>query len=99
MRVELLYFEGCPSWKVTEERLLVALTRTGHGDVVVRRTKVETLAQAEDLGFVGSPTVLVDGHDSLSRGDEGGPFACRVFQTPGGLAGSPTIEQLSEALA
>ena len=54
---------------------------------------------AERLGFHGSPTVLVDGVDPFA--DEHTPvgLACRVFRTPAGLGGSPTVEQLREAIS
>lgn len=55
--------------------------------------------EAEELGFIGSPTVLVDGRDPFARGGEPVAMACRVFRTPDGLAGSPTVEQLVEALS
>lgn len=99
MKVELRYFDGCPNWKLAEERLLIALSRTGHGDVRVLRTNVETAEHAADLGCADSPTVMVDGRDPLTHGNEDVAFVCRVYQTPEGLSGTPTIDQLSEAVS
>lgn len=50
------------------------------------------------VGFHGSPSVLVDGVDRFS--DPAAPvgLSCRIYQTPDGPAGSPTIEQLREIL-
>jgi type IV secretory pathway TraG/TraD family ATPase VirD4 len=53
---------------------------------------------AERLGFIGSPTVLVDGSDPFATPGAPIGLACRVYVTPEGLAGSPTLDQLMEAL-
>jgi hypothetical protein len=99
MNVELRYFGGCPNWATAHERLLDALRLTGHGDVQVQLTRVDTPEQAVALGFVGSPTVLIDGSDPFACGGESAGLACRVFRTPAGLVGSPTLEQLKEVLS
>jgi len=96
--VTLRYFDGCPHWRTVDARLGEALVNTGHADVLVARERVETPEEAERLGFVGSPTVLVDRIDPFAR--EGGPvgLACRLYMTPEGLAGSPTVDQIMEVL-
>lgn len=99
MRVELLYFEGCPNWRVAHERLDEALRTVGRSDVVVQQRLVETPEAAEVLEFVGSPTIRIDGEDPFADGGARFGLACRVFRTPTGLSGSPTTAQLVEALA
>lgn len=96
MEITLQYFNGCPNWEVLDRRLAEMLD--GRSDIRVRRQLVETTEDAERLGFHGSPTVLVQGVDPFA--DEGAPvgLACRVFRTPAGLAGSPTVDQLREAI-
>ncbi|MGQ0434821.1 MAG: thioredoxin family protein [Microthrixaceae bacterium] len=95
MKLELLYFDDCPNWKIAAERLdAIALTR----GLAVERRLVTTAAEAEAARFRGSPTVLVDGRDPFASGDEPFGLACRVYQTPDGPAGSPTIEQLEVAV-
>lgn len=45
MDVTLLYFEGCPSWKVADERLAeVAAERP---DITLTRRQVRTIEEAE----------------------------------------------------
>lgn len=95
MKVELLYFEGCPHWKVADERLRALAERRGF---TVQRRLVGNAEEAEQLEFRGSPTIRIDDRDPFARGDEPVGFACRVYQTPDGPAGAPTIEQLVEAL-
>lgn len=98
MNVSLLYFDGCPNWTVADDRLREALTRVGQGHAAVEYRQVTTAEEAEVAQFRGSPTVLVDGHDPFLNPDSPVGLSCRVYRTPDGLAGSPTVEQLVEAL-
>lgn len=93
----LLYVEGCPNWQVTEKRLGEA-QRSLELDVRVQRRKVETPEQAEQIGFHGSPTLLIDGTDPFDERRTPVGLTCRVYQTPEGLKGSPTVDQLVDAL-
>ncbi|WP_224277894.1 DF family (seleno)protein [Nocardioides lacusdianchii] len=99
MRVELLYFDGCPNWKVADDRLTQALAELGRDDVVVERHRVETPAQAEELAFTGSPTIRIDGTDPFATGQEQVGLACRVYATQAGLGGSPDTAQLLAVLS
>lgn len=98
MDVALLYFDGCPHWTVMAQRVDVALDQLGLENQVVRRVLVQTPEDAERLGFAGSPTILVDGADPFANGSERPGFACRVYRTPDGPAGSPTVDQLVAVL-
>jgi hypothetical protein len=95
--VTLLYFAGCPNWKIAEERLRLALSRCGN-DTPVTTQAVETQEEALALGLTGSPTILLDGHDPFGDPSAVASLSCRLYPTPDGLAGSPTIEQLLEVL-
>ena len=99
MDVRLLYFDGCPHWTVAEERLRAALASVGRGDERIQRVLVETTEDAHRLRFIGSPTILVEGRDPFATGDEQPALACRVFSTPEGRAGPPTVGQLVGALS
>ncbi|KRE95050.1 alkylmercury lyase [Nocardioides sp. Soil774] len=99
MKVELLYFDGCPNWTVADERLARALVVIGRDDLTVHRRRVETVEEASAVSFTGSPTVLIDGRDPFATGDEQVGLACRVYSTPQGLGGSPTVEQFVEVLS
>ena len=62
MRVRFLYYEECPSHEPALERLRDLLREEGIStDVEV--VKVETEEQAQQLRFVGSPTILINGQD------------------------------------
>jgi len=63
------------------------------------RTLYDRLHQdAERLRFLSSPTILIEGRDPFGDADEGSGLLCRVYMTPDGLAGSPTLDQLRTAL-
>ena len=98
MKVELFYFDGCPNWTVADQRLSEALTRLGL-DVTVERRRVTTPTQADEVGFTGSPTIRIDDRDPFASGEEQVGLACRLFATPTGWGGSPTVQQLVEALS
>ena len=94
-RVTLRYFDGCPHWRLAHERL----GKAGLTDLDIRFEQVETQEDAERLHFVGSPTILIDCRDPFDRTEGDFGLSCRVFETPEGLAGSPTVEQLRAALS
>lgn len=97
MEIILQYFNGCPNWEVLEQRLAEVVN--DRSDVRVIRQLVETPEDAVRLGFHGSPTVLVDGIDPFADERTHVGLACRMFRTPAGIAGSPTVEQLREAIS
>ena len=95
MKLELLYFDDCPNWKIAAERLDDV---AGARDLIVERRLVTTQEEAEADRFRGSPTIMVDGEDPFAAGDEPFGLACRMYQTPDGPAGSPTIQQIEAVL-
>jgi hypothetical protein len=99
MNVTLLYFEGCPNWEVTDAHLRALSAE--HPELSVTHRLVTTPEEAEEVGFRGSPSLLVDGVDPfgpLDAHDAPVGLSCRVYQTPDGPAGSPTLEQLRRAI-
>lgn len=95
MDVTLLYFDGCPNWEATDQHLRALADEF---DLQISYRKIESPEEADEVDFRGSPTVLLDGHDPLATGDELVGLSCRIYQTAGGPAGSPTIKQLRAAL-
>ena len=98
MRVELQYFEGCPSWRQADQLLRQALEAVDLADVEVDHVLVDSIEQAEALGFRGSPTLLIGGVDPFAGKGAAVGFACRLYLTPDGLAGAPTYEQILATL-
>lgn len=96
MDITLQYFDGCPNWKVADERLMVLAAE--HSDSVVTRQRVDTADEAERVGFHGSPSILINGIDVFADASTPVGLACRRYMTPEGPTGAPTIEQLRATL-
>ena len=97
MEITLLYFDGCPNWKIADERL--AQLASERPDVHVTRHLVETADEAERLAFHGSPSILVDGVDPFAAPGAAVGLTCRLYTTPDGPAGAPSLDQLRELVA
>ncbi|HET6867626.1 MAG TPA: hypothetical protein VFH80_17035, partial [Solirubrobacteraceae bacterium] len=81
MNVELLWWEGCPSTERALEAVREALTDLGLSDVEVHPREIETDDDARDAGFVGSPTILIDGVDLVpAAAEETIGLSCRVYR-------------------
>jgi hypothetical protein len=89
VHVELLFWEGCPSHPRALADLRAALAAEGldPDEVVVR--EITTEEQAAREGFVGSPTIRIDGVDVQDPGHEPAGLTCRVFRRRDGRI-SPT---------
>ncbi len=79
MKVELLFFDGCPGY----EALLPSLRQLAAGaGASIELRRVETPEQAEALRFLGSPTVRIEGRDvepgAETRSDYG--LKCRLYR-------------------
>jgi len=96
MDVTLLYFEDCPNWQTAEGHLAVLAREMP--DLRISRHLVDTGEEAERVGFGGSPSILVDGVDVFAEPNSPVGLSCRVYQTPAGPAGSPTLDQLRKVL-
>lgn len=92
MNVTLLYFEECPNWLDADRHLRVLAAE--HPEMVIERRLVETVEEAEETRFRGSPSIIVDGVDAFADPDAPVGLSCRVYQTADGPAGSPTLDQL-----
>ena len=96
MKATLQYFNGCPNWKEAEAH--IERLRAEGFDVVFDRQLIETPKVADQYGFRGSPTIIIDGVDPFADPDAPIGLSCRVYQTEDGYAGSPTLDQLRAAL-
>lgn len=96
MKVELLYWEGCPSYPEARELLDDVL----HDPEAVEMREVTTQEEAEALHFPGSPTIRIDGVDIDPEGAAGRPaLGCRIYYLPDGRASPvPSREQLETVL-
>lgn len=96
MKIELLYWEGCPSYPEARELLEDVLD----GSTEFEMKEVMTLDDAEALHFPGSPTIRVDGVDIDPGGASSRPaLACRIYHLPNGrVSPVPTREMVESAV-
>jgi hypothetical protein len=94
--VTLLYFEDCPSWR--EVCVHLETLAEENSDLVVHHQVVDTDEAAQQHRFRGSPSIHANGRDVFASPDMHVGLSCRIYQTQDGPAGSPTLEQLREAL-
>jgi hypothetical protein len=97
MNIELLYFKGCPSWKNALRNLKNAL------EIEAIQAEVDLLEvkgnqEASRLKFLGSPSFRVDGQDLWPETRHAYRLNCRVYPTPRGMKGMPSVEMLREKL-
>ncbi len=98
-RVELLWWEGCPSWERALAELREEMRATGLDPNSVEVTEIETDEGARERGFVGSPTIRVDGRDVQPPGGEPAGLTCRVYRRRDGrVSPLPDRADVREAL-
>lgn len=94
MRIEVLYFDGCPNHSPAMDRLRTVLAGEGL-QVEVIEIEVREESAARELKFFGSPTIRLNGLDIEAswRPVSATGFACRCY--PGGL---PSEEMIRAAI-
>ena len=97
MKIDLLYFEGCPSWQEGLENLKTALSLESIA-ADINLVRIESDADAARSRFLGSPSFRVNGVELWQDQRERYNLSCRVYPTPAGLKGAPTVEMLQEKL-
>ena len=97
MRVQLLFFAGCPHVDAARRVLRQALDSVGLGAVVVEQIDVEADSTPAEFRDWGSPTILIDGVDVAGeRGPSG--RSCRLYGAAGQAAGYPSQRLIEEQL-
>jgi hypothetical protein len=99
MRIELLWWDGCPSHPETLADLERILDEE-ETEAEVELVEIESDEQACAERFRGSPTIRIDGEDPLPA-EPGDPFSltCRVYRMRDGrVSPTPDPEDLREAV-
>lgn len=99
-RIELLWWEGCPSHPQALADLRAAMDELGLDPETVDVREVRTDGDAAAEGFPGSPTIRVDGRDVQPPG-EGDPMGltCRVYhRRDGRISPTPDPQDVRDAL-
>jgi hypothetical protein len=99
MKIEVLYFDGCPNHDVTVERMKEALHQEGVSAEIVE-FNVRDAASAQAHQFVGSPTARIDGLDiePAARSSQDFGLMCRTYTEGGGRVGVPSLALIRTAL-
>jgi hypothetical protein len=98
VEVELLGVADCPHTGPASALLRAALDDVGLTAVSFTTTVVDSLQQADSRGFIGSPTITVDGSDLFPEPGRQPALACRIYDHPGGNTGLPDLRDLTRAL-
>lgn len=88
------YLDGCPNIELVRERLAAV----GVDLATVQFERIDSIEEAKQMGFRGSPTILVDGHEAFADVAMPVGYACRLYATEAGREGAPSTEQLAELL-
>lgn len=91
MKITIQYFDGCPHWRLADERVRNVVRRLSRDDVKLDYELIDSPETAERVGFRGSPTILIDGRDPFGTGDEAVGLSCRA-------QGAPSEDQIADAL-
>jgi hypothetical protein len=99
VKVEVLYFDGCPSHEALLPRLRELMAEVGV-DAPVELKRVTSDEGAQRERFLGSPTLRINGKDvdptARVRNDYG--LKCRLYSSPEGLRGIIPDELVRAAL-
>jgi len=98
MKVEVLYFGGCPTYLEAERTVREVLAEESV-EADVELVAVDTDEEARKLRFPGSPTIRVDGEDIFPVPEwEDWRLGCRVYATPEGRKGCRAPEMVPAAV-
>jgi hypothetical protein len=99
MKIELLYFEGCPSYQ-TALKYLKEVIRENKLDVQVKMVKVASDEDALKSRFLGSPTIRVNGLDVDPGARESKDFSmcCRLYLEDGRIKEYPSKNLIRRAI-
>ncbi|MET7671927.1 DF family (seleno)protein [Micromonospora luteifusca] len=97
MNVELLVVEDCQNEGPAVVVVRRALDEVGLAAVRITVRVVTSQAEAEQLGFLGSPSVLIEGQDPFAEPHHRPAMACRLYREETGASGVPPIRRLRQA--
>ncbi|HEX6655382.1 MAG TPA: thioredoxin family protein [Candidatus Limnocylindria bacterium] len=89
MRVELLYSDDDPNYMTARQRLVEVLTEDAF-ETPIQMVAVNSAEDAELLGFIGSPTIRIDGTDIFPLDDDAPGLRLRTYPPDDDLDGAST---------
>lgn len=99
MKVEILYFMGCPNHVPAVVRVREVLQQEEMPAEMVE-VEVKDAAAAQQVGFLGSPSIRIDGQDvePEARGAHLFGMMCRTYLVGGRRTGLPPTEWIRAAV-
>lgn len=99
MKIELLYFEGCPNHESARQILRQSLDSLGRQDRI-DEVQVCSQSEAEAIKFVGSPSVRINGSDvePYARNAKVFGLSCRTYLHGSLHSGVPSRELVRGAI-
>lgn len=99
LTIEVLYLGGCPHRSIAVERVCEALQQEAMAAEVVE-VEVEDFDCGQVEGFLGSPTIRINGQDiePSARGTGVCGVSCRTYTDKGQRLGAPPLEWIQTAL-
>jgi hypothetical protein len=99
MKIEVLYFEGCPNSSQTVERVKDVLREEGLRPEV-SEVNITDEGTARAVGFLGSPSVRIDGIDIEpdARSSNNFGIVCRTYADSGRREGLPPKALIGAAI-
>jgi hypothetical protein len=98
MQIEVLHIDECPNLEDTKASLVELLAELKLGHIVVTLTLITSPAEAAKHRFAGSPTVLIDGLDTVPGTEQTTNLACRIYRDGQKIAGSPSKDSIRKAI-
>ena len=97
MKIQLYYFDDCPSYRKASDNLKEAL-RSQELPQEVEMIPVTSAADAQAKRFIGSPTIRINGIDIEGPKAEEKGYGCRIYAENGRSGGWPSVERIRQAL-
>ena len=99
MKVELLYFDGCPSHEKAFE-ILQEVRAQILPDLEIDKINIQDDETARVQEFLGSPSIRVNGIDidPTARDSKAYGRKCRIYQTDEGILGWPSKKMITSAI-
>ena len=99
MKIEILYFAGCPNHRPAVEALREVLREEGVSAEIVE-VNVGDASMARKLKFLGSPSIRVNGLDvePEMRAARDYGMMCRTYAVDGRREALPSREMLRKAM-
>lgn len=99
MKIEILYFAGCPNHAPAVDRVREVLRQE---EVIAELVEIEITESdtAREIGFLGSPSVRVNGQDvePSARAENDFGLTCRIYIDEAQRAGLPSTELIRAAV-